>query len=166
MSIGQHYQGSPTYYCPPSPPLDGVDNEFHNESYDIFRMPLRDHISHMLDACRSYGRPDTSIDTGVTGVALILTLATLRVPESFPLDAMHLFYQGVVSRVLVPLFAGKFWKDLPRDSDEDGMQISKLIWSHMGRDLTVILLLHNYLTYLMHLTGWKEDDTVYIWQIS
>ena len=102
----------------------------------------------------------------MTRIALILTLPTLRVPESFPLDAMHLFYQGVVSRVLVPLMAGKFWKDLPRDSDEDGMWVSRPIWSRMGRDLAVILLLHNYLTYLTHLLGWKEDDAVYIWQVS
>ena len=146
--------------------MDGVDNEFHNEFYNVSHMPLRDHTSHMLNAYRSYGRPDISIDTGVNRITLILTLPTLRVPESFPLDAMHLFYQGVVSRVLVPLMAGKFWKDLPRDSDEDGMQVPRPIWSRMGRDLAVILLLHNYITYLIHLLGWKEDDAVYIWQVS
>ena len=102
----------------------------------------------------------------MTGVALILTLATLQVPESFLLDVMHLFYQGIVSKVLVPLFADKFWKDLPRDSDEDGMRVPRPIWSRMGRDLAVILLLHNYITYLIHLLGWKEDDAVYIWQVS
>ena len=90
-------------------------------------MPLRDHTSHMLDAYRSYGRPDISIDTGVTQIALILTLSTLQVPESFPLDAMHLFYQGVVSRVLVPLMAGKFWKDPLKDSDKDGMRVLRPI---------------------------------------
>ena len=36
---------------------------------------------------------------------------TLRVPESFPLDIMHLLYQGVISHILIPLFAGNFWKE-------------------------------------------------------
>ena len=88
--------------------MDGGEGEFHNQSYDLFHMPLRDHASHMFDAYCGHGCPDISIDTGVTSIALILMLPMLRVPESFPLDAMHLFYQGVISRVLVPLLAGKF----------------------------------------------------------
>ena len=98
----------------------------------------------------------------MTRIVLILTLPTFLVPESFPLDVIHLFYQSVVSRVLVPLMAGKFWKDLLRDSDEDGMQVLRPIWSCMGRDLVVILLLHNYITHLTYLLGWKEDNTIYI----
>jgi len=88
----------------------------------------------MFDAYRSEGHPEISKETGITGVALILTLSTLRVPESFPLDAMHLFYQGVVSRVLVPLLSGTFWKD-PPSNDDDGMKVPNPVWARMGRDL-------------------------------
>ena len=66
--IGQHCRGSPTYYCPPWPPMDGGEGEFHNQSYDLFHMPLRDHASHMFDAYRSHKHPDISIDTGVTSI--------------------------------------------------------------------------------------------------
>ena len=119
--------------------MDGGEGEFHNQSYDLFHMPLRDHASHMFDAYRGHGRPDISIDTGVTGIALILTLPTLRVPESFPLDAMHLFYQGVISRVLVPLLAGKFWNEAstPANCNDDGMRVLKPVWACIGRDLAV-----------------------------
>ena len=85
-------------------------------------MPLRDHTSHMFDAYQSEGHPEISKETSITGVVLIFTLSTLQVPESFPLDTMHLFYQGVVSRVLVPLLSRTFWKDPPSNND-DGMKV-------------------------------------------
>src|SRR5947199_7125679 len=47
---------------------------------------------------------------------------------------MHLFYQGVVSRVLVPLLSGTFWKD-PPSNDDDGMKVPNPVWARMGRDL-------------------------------
>src|SRR5436305_305891 len=119
--------------------MDDEEGEFHNQSYDLFHIPLRDHASHMFDAYRSHEHPDISIDTGVTSIALILTLLMLRVSESFPLDAMHLFYQGVISRVLVPLLASKFWNETSTltNCDNDGMRVPKPVWACMGRDLAV-----------------------------
>jgi len=57
--------------------MDGGEGEFRNQSYDLFYMPLRDHASHMFDAYRGHRHPDISIDTGVIGIALILTLPML-----------------------------------------------------------------------------------------
>jgi len=48
---------------------------------------------------------------------------------------MHLFYQGVVSRVLVPLFSGLFWRDPLANSDDNGMRVLTSVWMRMGRDL-------------------------------
>ena len=88
--------------------MDDRESEFHNQLYDLFHISLRDHASHMFDTYHNYRCPDISIDTRVTGIALILMLSMLQVSESFLLDAMHLFYQGIIFRVLVPLLASKF----------------------------------------------------------
>src|SRR3954454_16759298 len=95
-------------YFPPTPPLDSLPGEFHDHSYDLLNMPLREHISHLYNAHRVHRHSELSADTGINGVPFILSLQTLRFPESFPLDAMHLFYQGIISRVLVKMFAGNF----------------------------------------------------------
>ena len=57
--------------------MDGGEGEFHNQSYDLFHIPLRDHASHMFDAYHSHECSDISIDTGITGIVLILILSTL-----------------------------------------------------------------------------------------
>ena len=98
-------------------------------------MPLREHVSHMLNAHLVHTRPELSKNTGINGVPLILSLKTLRIPESFPLDVIHLFYQGIIQRVLVPLFASKFWSNSL--SANDGMKIPTPIWTRMGRELVV-----------------------------
>ena len=48
---------------------------------------------------------------GINEFSVILKIKTLRVPKSFPLDMMHLLYQGAILQVLVPLFAGTFWPE-------------------------------------------------------
>jgi len=55
--------------------------------------------------------PSLATELDVNSLAHILDLPTLQVPESFPLDGMHLFYQGVVARVLVKQLNGTFWKE-------------------------------------------------------
>ena len=57
--------------------MDGGEGEFHNQLYNLFHMPLRDHTSHMLNTYCSHGRLGVLMNTGVTGVALILKLSTL-----------------------------------------------------------------------------------------
>ena len=98
-------------------------------------MPLREHACHMLNAHLVHTCPELSKNTGINGVPLILSLKTLRIPESFPLDVMHLFYQGIIQRVLVLLFADEFWSNSP--SANDGMKIPTPIWVRMGRELAV-----------------------------
>ena len=88
-------------------------------------MPLREYASHMLNTHLVHTRPELSKNTSINGVPLILSLKTLRIPESFPLDVMHLFYQGIIQRVFVPLFASEFWSNSP--SANDGMKIPTLI---------------------------------------
>ena len=73
------------------PPIDGQPGEFHDQSYDLLNMPLREHVSHMYAAHRIHRHPELSADTGINSIPLILSLQTLRFLESFPLDAMHLF---------------------------------------------------------------------------
>jgi len=75
----------------------------------------------MLNTYLVHTHPELSKNTGINGVPLILSLKTLRIPESFPLDVMHLFYQSIIQRMLVPLFASKFWSNSP--SANDGMKI-------------------------------------------
>ena len=43
--------------------MDGGEGEFHNQLYDLFHMPLRDHASHIFDTYHSYGHLNISIDT-------------------------------------------------------------------------------------------------------
>ena len=77
-------------------------------------MLMCNHQEHTLQSLKAeeLGQEnDYSKKTGINGFPAILKLTTLRVPESFPLDIMHLLYQGVISRVLMPLFAGNFWKE-------------------------------------------------------
>jgi len=102
-------------------------------------MPLREHVSHMYAAHRMHRRPELSANTGINGVPLIISLHTLRFPESFPLDAMHLFYQGIISRVLVKMFAGTFWADQGTPQGDDGMKIPRDIWIWMGCELAVCI---------------------------
>src|SRR5437764_9591308 len=77
-------------------------------------MPLREHQEHMASAFLiSQQGKDTEYAKlcGINGFPAILKIKTLRVPESFPLDMMHLLYQGAILQVLVPLFAGTFWPE-------------------------------------------------------
>ena len=100
---------------------------------------------------------------------------TLHVPESFPLDIMHLLYQGVISHIFMLLFAGNFWKEgssfnhsdcgktlhqiqserscAIKDNqkwiapDDDEFQVPAATWKHMGKDLAVCIpKLFNYFT--------------------
>src|SRR5436305_9611836 len=98
IQTSQKLRGSSTNYFPPTPPVDSLPGEFHDQSYDLLNMPLREHVSHLYNTHRVHRRPELSADTGINGLPLILSLQTLRFPESFPLDAMHLFYQGIISR--------------------------------------------------------------------
>jgi hypothetical protein len=128
-------------------------------------MPLRTHQSHIIEAFRAETHADLRQQSGINGLALILKLTTLRVPESFPLDLMHLLYQGAISRVLIPLFAGNFWKEnspmnrsdrgkTPQqvqqeraraeregrtwtEADDDGVRVPLKIWERMGGELAV-----------------------------
>ena len=52
---------------------------------------------------------------------------------------MHLFYQGIISRVLVKMFAGTFWADQGTPQGDDGMKIPRGIWIRMGRELAVCI---------------------------
>ena len=121
------------------PPIDGQPGEFHDQSYDLLNMPLREHVSHMYAAHRIHRRPELSADTSINGVPLILSLQTLRFPESFSLDAMHLFYQGIISRVLVKMFTGTFWADQGTPQGDDGIKIPRGIWIRMGHELAVCI---------------------------
>ena len=81
----------------------------------------------MFNVYQSKGCFKISKETGITGITLILTLSILQVLESFPLNVIHLFYQGVVSRILVPLFSELFWRDLPANSDDNEMRVPTLV---------------------------------------
>src|SRR5438045_4216557 len=102
---GQHARGSPTYYCPNNPPLDGTEDangpEFHTNEYNVLNMPMRDHERHIMDALLvgGPGRVSASqgVETGINGFPSILRLKTLRFPQSFPLDIMYLLYLGAMS---------------------------------------------------------------------
>ena len=77
-------------------------------------MPMRNHQEHTLQSLKAeeLGQEnDYSKKTGINGFPDILKLMTLHVPESFPLDIMHLLYQEVISHILMPLFARNFWKE-------------------------------------------------------
>ena len=144
---GQNIRSTPTYYCPPKPPTDGtVDEntspEFHTKEYNLYHMPMRNHLEHVAEALLidKLGAKSSTMETGINGFPLILALKTLQVPHSFPLDVMHLIYQGVISRVLMPLFAGTFWKENLILGD-DGVRISKAVWKQMGSELAVRILL-------------------------
>ena len=136
----------------------------------ICRCVIINHQEHTLQSLKAeeLGQEnDYSKKTGINGFPAILKLMTLRVPESFPLDIMHLLYQGVISCVLMPLFAGNFWKEgspfnhsdrgkTPRQiqsersraikdnrkwiaPDDDGLQVPAATWKRIGKDLAVCI---------------------------
>ena len=64
-------------YFPPTPPVDGLPGEFHDQSYNLLNMPLREHVSHMYAAHQIHRHPELSADTGINSIPLILSLQTL-----------------------------------------------------------------------------------------
>src|SRR5436309_14028957 len=79
--------------------------------YDLFKIPLRTHDEHIMNTYLAKRDPSLATELDVNSLTHILDLPTLQVPESFPLDGMHLFYQGVVARVLVKQLNDTFWKE-------------------------------------------------------
>jgi len=114
-----------TYYYVSELSTDGLEGKFYDRSYNLFQISLRNHNKYMIDASWVQSHPELFMKTEVTGCTLILELTILKVLESFPLDVIYLFYQGVVFRVLVPLFAGTFWRDLPVDNSDDEIKVLK-----------------------------------------
>ena len=126
-------------YFPPTPLVDSLPGKFHDQSYDLLNMPLRKHISHLYNTYQVHRHPELSADTGINSLPLILSLQTLRFPESFTLDVMHFFYQSIISWVLVKMFAGNFWADQSPPLGDDGMKIPRGIWIRMGQELAVCI---------------------------
>src|SRR5436305_15172828 len=98
-------------------------------------MPPRDYNTYMIDTSQVQSYSELFIEIRITGYTLILELTILRVSESFLLDIIYLFYQSVVFKVLVTLFADTFWRDSPADSSDDKIEVPKYIWIQMGKDL-------------------------------
>ena len=59
------------------------------------------------------------------------------IPRVIPLDAIHLFYQGIISQILVKMFAENFWADQSPPLGDDGMKIPQDIWIWIDCELAV-----------------------------
>ena len=97
-----------------------------------------EHVAQALQVDKLGATSLFSKETGINGFPLILSLQTLEVPHLFPLDVMHLIYQGVISQVLMPLFAGIFWNDNSVSGDDE-VRVPKEVWKQMGSEIAVCI---------------------------
>lgn len=102
--------------------------------YDPKNLPMRTHAQFMAQAHAVQFAPNTAASerlakaTGVKGIPVLSHLPSLRFPDSFPYDWMHLVYEGVVKNLLL-LWTGE-WKDL--DHDGEGYRVKDSIWAAIG----------------------------------
>src|SRR5436190_15234340 len=111
--------------------------KFYDQLYDLLNMLLREHISYMYATHQIYRYPELLADTVINSIPLIFFLQTLRFLESFPLDIMYLFYQDIISQVLVKMFARTFWADQDISQSDNKMKIPQDIWIWIDCELAV-----------------------------
>jgi hypothetical protein len=121
-------RAAPVAYIPLKTPAG-----FNREELDPLNLPLRNHNDFVRQAEEVQTAPTQaesarlSIQYGINGTSIYSRLSSLRFPNSFPVDFMHLLENVMESLVL--LWTGKF-KGLDEGSNE--YTIEKTVWEAIG----------------------------------
>jgi hypothetical protein len=103
--VGKTSKGGHHIYCPLYRP--------NNNSYNPHHLPLRTHTStinqgeRVLAAATTNARKRLATATGVKGVTILARLPSVSIPDSFPIDVMHMVMINLIPH-LVKLWTGKF----------------------------------------------------------
>ncbi|QRW24315.1 Transposase family tnp2 [Rhizoctonia solani] len=127
MSIlGRTAKNASHLYCP----LHRSDDT----GLDPYELPLRTHEECLKDgydvlrAPNDTVRADLATDCGIKGVTLLAKLSSIRIPDSFPVEAMHLVWINLIPQ-LADLWREKF---NGIDSGFEDYLINALVWNSMG----------------------------------
>ncbi|KAF8674983.1 Transposase family tnp2 [Rhizoctonia solani] len=127
MSIlGRTAKNASHLYCP----LHRSDDT----GLDPYELPLRTHEECLKDgydvlrAPNDTARADLATDCGIKGVTLLAKLSSIRIPDSFPVEAMHLVWINLIPQ-LADLWREKF---NGIDSGFEDYLINALVWNSMG----------------------------------
>ncbi|KAG8961311.1 hypothetical protein FRC05_006248 [Tulasnella sp. 425] len=106
----------------------------NGESYDPLNLPLRthsqfmSHASFVVSSANDAEEKRRATATGIKGYPILAELSSLRFPQSFPYDFMHVVWENVV-KTLANLWCGDY-KNLDEGKEEYGLD--KTIWSAIG----------------------------------
>lgn len=107
----------------------------NGKSFDPLTLPLRNHSQFMSNA-RFVAKSDTDAEekvrataTGIKGVPVLSRLSSLKFPQSFPYDFMHVVWENV-AKTLADLWCGSY-KNLDEGEEEYGL--GKTVWSAIGK---------------------------------
>ncbi|KAL5633925.1 hypothetical protein ACGC1H_005949 [Rhizoctonia solani] len=127
MSIpGRTAKNATHLYCP----LHRSDDT----GLDPYNLPLRTHEEclnegyNVLKAPNDTARADLATECGIKGVTLLAQLSSVRIPDSFPVEAMHLVWINLIPQ-LADLWCKKF-NEL--DAGFENYLINPLVWNAMG----------------------------------
>lgn len=107
----------------------------NGKSYNPLNLPLRTHaqfMSHARFVVSSTTDAEEKIRataTGIKGIPVLSLLPSLRFPQSFPFDFMHMVWENVV-KTLTKLWCGDY-KGIDEGREEYGF--SKTVWSAIGQ---------------------------------
>lgn len=108
----------------------------NRKGFHPLNLPLRNHSQFMSQA-RFVASSDTDAEeklrataTGIKGIPILSQLSSLRFPDSFPYDFMHMIWENVV-KTLTNLWCGDHTNI--KDKGEEEYGLAKSIWSAIGK---------------------------------
>lgn len=114
-------------------PIDDImprtSTPLHENVYDPRDLPMRhdmEHRVHAAEVCAT-NNADLGKVYGINYMPALAELPSIYFPRSFPVDVMHLIFQG-----LSPLMLGHWMGDFFKDED---YVLSKKEWEEIGHDL-------------------------------
>ena len=108
--------------------------------YDLENLPLRWHESFMAQAKLVESAP-TDVQReelakvyGIKGVPILSTLGSLRFPQSFPYDFMHLVWENLIPNLVL------FWSSRYKGMDEGQPYVlDPHIWQDVGTTSVTVM---------------------------
>jgi len=88
-------------YCPLKPPDDPPhppSRSYESRTYDTRNLPLRqnDEVRRIASHIVRKGNDAAAKEHGIKGLTILARLRSIRFPESFPPDQMHLWFENIV----------------------------------------------------------------------
>ncbi|KAF8752619.1 Transposase family tnp2 [Rhizoctonia solani] len=136
MSVLGHTTKNGTHLYCPLHRLDGTGLDPHN-------LPLQTHQEcvdkgySVLRAPNDSARAELATECGIKGVTLLVRLSSIRIPDSFPVEGMHLLLINLIPQ-LADLWRKKF-KGI--DSGFETYVINSLLWDSIGTNALSLQIL-------------------------